>query len=551
MQRTLGNRTTQRLLEPRGRAPDILLTPKRNDHASETKAVGAAIQRASGKKTGSAVEDVGELKWQYGALPAGQQKAPKPASKASDVKEWTSLVADTIKTPASAAGGFGGAEKKVSNSPASGPRYLAEVGTAETRGNLKFASSAMSPAGDVASVASGFAAIIELRGKLQGAKGVKRTEIILELLDQAGKTTAGGGKAAADTVKLVANSVAKANPSNAAAKAASTFSAGIGDILGALGSVFGGVISAAKLIVGVVKAVGGARGKDAIAGILTNFLSMGKGFLAATKSGLSMAKNFLDFAGNKGTEFAKQVPVIGSVINIVSQSLDVLNQAIKTVMQAMKMARAKRYQLQMEAAAGSAAAAGQGNLTKYLGGINVKRFKRGWLTVASAVTTAIADVVSMVGSIVQLATGGATPVALAASAGMAAGSGVLKLGAAAIKPIAKVIRTGKQKIRNAGALRKGAGSKAARAIGKALHIDMTKTSWEKLSELNKSVDQLLTFIENLPPAGQQYMSPDQVQQYELANQMIKATGLKPKELATANDREEIKDKLRQAMLARE
>lgn len=540
LQRTMGNRATQRALVPG--AKTIQRKPPGFSERQQYMAVQGHVRN----------------------VPPGAAKT-KPKDRATPANTALTYGKDVINTPKDALGAFAIAAVKERSTDedvyyAKDAKYTKQVGDADTRANLGAASYGIGAGGSLLAMGGGIAQIFMLSKKLKDAKGADKVILPTEIASQVGLVGANLGQAGTGISAAVAKAVHISDSENSAAGAASTISGGIGNALGALGAVFELIISSGKGVSRLVKLLGGkaADKKTEFFDMLADFMTAGKNFLSIANNAIFAASKFLTVA-KASAEFVQNVPFIGGAINIVTQVIDILVQSVKSVNQVIRMVRAKRYQAKMKAAALAAKASAEKHLSKYLGDINRKRFRRAIIPLISAVTTVVGDLISIGGSVLNIV-GSATAGAMGAGAGLyAAGvaasatAAVVKLGAASLKPASWLVRHGKQKIRDMG---KGDTSKKRYKLGKKFGINMDKTSKEKDKELNTTVSELLTYLLSLKDDGALgRLSPAkkaaEIEKYTTAKYMLKATGLTPKELLDAKSFAEVCFAVKEAMKARD
>ncbi|MGH2562791.1 MAG: hypothetical protein ACRDJH_27335 [Thermomicrobiales bacterium] len=577
LQRTMGNRATQRALAG---VPTRSPVVRPIDHAANAAGTSAAIQRIRvpfRKNRQQKFAATKKLKQQKITTPQGQaelldpwQLKQTPGPGAELAQGGLSTASAAVGVPQGVTGSLVGAKVK-EGAPddeyySKDAKYKLEVIPGDARSAISPASSALGAQSSLLGMGGGIASMVMLTRKLKTAdKKADKAEVAMDLIGTGVQT--GTSVIQAGTSGTAVGTKVAGLAGESSAGSLSFILAGIGDIAGVVGSVFQMLVSGGKGVLGIIKVVMGRakNKKEAILGIIANFLSAAKGLLATANSGIKAATSFMK-ALEALSAVVQTVPFVGGAINIASQAVDILVQTVTTLTQAIRMARARRYQAKMKAAKSEESRSRRARspkteqelLAEYLADINRKRFRRGWIPVLSALTNVIADGISIGSSLMNIAgtiTSGAMGVGaglLVTSYGMAAQSAVLKVGAAALKPVAFGVRKLKQKFRDV-----GASNRVVKAVGSKVGVNMNKTTAAKQDELRKSVDSLLTIIDNLmdDTAIDQLATVSEQERekakYVSAYRMIKATGISPKELLAAEDIPDMKQKLSSAMLARD
>lgn len=418
---------------------------------------------------------------------------------------------------------------------------LRQFGSEGDRENLAIASSA------AGTVSSGFSSVMGFVAMVNSIKnatdtnkdGYERTEAVMDAVGQGSQTIFSGAQVLTGTSQTIAGGVAKGGGD--AASTAADVSGGVGDMFGSLGGAVELGVSTAKGILGLVKYFTSIKSKgwgqrDQIVDIVENFMDAIKGFLSTSKTVMSVVNTFLDIAG-KGADFVNAFPVVGAAINIAIQLIDTIVQAVHVASQTYQMAKSIIRQIKMNTKlkAEELLTTPNNEKIRFLGKlveVNKKRWRRAIIPLTSALTKILANVVSVGASVLNIV-GAATSAAYGAGIGIMAGgyglsatAGIMKLGAASMKPIATFTRWSKQKIRDEG------GSKIAK-IGNKVGIDMTKTTNFKKTEYQENAKNFLTMLKALPTWRDGDI--DVKKQYEEHYQMLKATGINTKELFNETD----------------
>lgn len=407
--------------------------------------------------------------------------------------------------------------------------------------------------------------------KLINATGPKeKGEIAKTIIDIFGggvTTVAGAGQVMSGSAQSIAQGVASTG--NEAASTASDVASGITDSLGGLGGMVEAFVGLIKGVWGTVDyfrsiSKKGWKQGSALADVGGELLKSFKGFMVAGKSILSAANTFLELAG-AGAEFIQAFPVVGAAINIVVQLVDGLITTIDTVKRAIKLVKAAVMASKLKDMT-SSTVAGVADFAKGMVEVNKKRWQRQIIPLVSNVMTLFADLTSICGSVLNIV-GVATAAAYGAGVGlMAAGyaaagfSAITKIGAAGLKGGQKLVRWGKQEIRDLGKGGKGAtpnaGPNRFYRMGKKFGINMEKTSSKKTQDLTDQIDWLLKHLKTLPdPIPDEQTDPQgykgAVIEYENAYLLVKSTGVNVKELTSASDGDELVKILAVAIKARE
>lgn len=415
----------------------------------------------------------------------------------------------------------------------------------ETQENLQIASAG------AGTLSSGFSSVVGFAAMVNSIKNAKeadnhfdRGDAVLDAIGQGSQGIMSGGQTLAGVSQTISTGVAK-NGSDAASTAADA-SGGVMDMFGSLGGVVEMGVSASKGVLSLIKYFTSIKSKgwgqrEQIVEIVENFMDTLKGFLSTSKTVMSVVSTFLDIAG-KGSDFVNAFPVVGAAISIAIQLVDTLVQAVRVASQVYQMAKSIMRQIKMkeklEALADTVANADKRRFLSKLVEVNKKRWRRAIIPLTSALTKILANFVSVGASILNIV-GAATSVAYGAGVGIMAGgytlsatAGIMKLGAASMKPIASFTRWSKQKIRDTGS---GARGGKVDKFGKFLHINMDdkKTSAGKKTDYEENARNYLTMLRNLPAWDE--TDTTVVDQYQDLYDMLKATGVNTKEILSLTD----------------
>lgn len=388
---------------------------------------------------------------------------------------------------------------------------------------------------------------------------------ILETIGGVSTTAFSGGQVASGSAQSIAQGVASTG--NEAAGVASDVAGGITESLGGLGGMVEAFLGLIKGVWGTVdyfRSVSkkGWKQGDALAEVGTEVLKSIKGFVVAGKSILGAANTFMELAG-AGAEFIQAFPVVGAAINMVVQFIDAIITTIDTVRRIYKLVKAVIMKNKLKALA-SSATQGVADFAQNMVEVNIKRVRRQIVPLIANVMTLFANLTSVCGSILNIV-GVATAAAYGAGVGLMAGgyaaagvSAVTKIGAASLKGGQKLVRWGKQEIRDLG---KGGtsvqgGPNRVYKMGKKFGINMDKTSSKKTQDLTNRIDWLLKHLKTLPDPIPDAKADanghkDAVAQYEEAYLLVKGTGVSVKELTSAGSGDELVKILATAMKARE
>ncbi len=438
---------------------------------------------------------------------------------------------------------------------------LITFGSDDTQENLQIASASAGTLSSGFSSLVGFAAMVNsIKKAYEADNHFDRGDAVLDAIGQGSQGFMSGGQALAGVSQTISTGVAK-NGSDAASTAADA-SGGVMDMFGSIGGVVEMGVSGAKGVLGLIKYFTSIKSKgwgqrEQIVQITENFMDTLKGFLSTAKTVMSVVSTFLDIAG-KGADFVNAFPVVGAAISIAIQLVDTLVQVVKVVSQVYQMAKSIIRHIKMkeklEALADNVANADKRRFLSKLVEVNKKRWKRAIIPLSSALTRILANFVSVGASILNIV-GAATSVAYGAGVGIMAGgyslsatAGIMKLGAASMKPIASFTRWSKQKIRD-----KGSGARGGKVdkFGKFLHINMDdeKTSAGKKKDYQENSSNFLAMLRGLDdwdPADDKV-----VDDYKELYDMLKATGVNTKELFSITDPNKQAQKIIEALQQRE
>lgn len=492
-------------------------------------------------------------------LPSGPRWVPA-GTRSSRLRDGLSTGATAAGVPAATLAGFGAAV--ITDDPyAKDAKTLAEVGNQDQRDALKAAAAPAGVVTDILALGSNGAALFILAKKLKEETGWAKGRTALELTAQGTGAVAKTGKSLAGASKAGTQIAATSGASSA--KAAVTGSAGFSEAFSAIGAAFDALISGGKGLWGIIRVVQGKakNKKTQLLESVTQLFESGKSFLSMINGTISSVRWFLKLAETAG-DFVQAVPFVGGAIAIFTQAIDILVQGLKAIRQVVTAAGAW---LQKQKMAGFLAALPRGKrkdreMLTHLGEINGKRVNRAMIPLTAAGMTAVGDVISIGGSVLNIvgsATAGAMGAGgalLAAGYGTAALSGVVKVGAASLRPGAYVVRTGKQKFRDVAASNSVAKGLNTELFGKRV-FNTDKTTDQKNKRLSRSSNTLIRRIKEIPDqAALAQMNP--VQQEKHANRirevmaMLEATGVDVAKLAGAQNIDEMTGRLQAALKGR-
>lgn len=434
------------------------------------------------------------------------------------------------------------------------------------RADLGIAATAFQGFASVGGAASGIVGFVSsVQNWKEAENGWQRFDLAMDMVGQGSQTATGIGQAVTATGGVVAGGVARHREDLSDAKSAADGFSGVSDFLGALGGSVETVVSAAKIVSGIMqlfKGISEGTKSDQVLDITSHVIKVLKNFLNVSKSTISGLRTFLDIAG-KSADFVAAVPVIGSAISIGIQLLDTLLQVVEIIRHAIRIAKAARIaatlksQLSVDGKAvldakkrsdknaALAKADDKDKLMLQLIDVNSKRVKRAALPVTTSVINIVANVISISGSILNIvgvatsAAYGAGVAIMAVGYGATATAGTLKLGTALAKPAAALIRNVKQQYRDLGVKNTTNSSTPVKWLAQyaAKHANTDKSSSAKQAGYLANAHRLMTIAKGLDvvqPSDADDVKAKKLESYAELEFMLKATGVNRKKLYKLN-----------------
>jgi hypothetical protein len=530
MQRSLGNRATQRLIATGGPPPTVQRRGgirgwgRRKNMKNVTNGAGLNVEDLSKTEAGDAIEEGG-----------------------AGASEGLGVTSNLTQVPSDALGSYGATDSD---------RPSLNIGSDSSRTNLTVASDPLAAMGSglgaVGGLAGGIAGIFAFKS-LIGGDSKERWEaarVMADLVGAPGQVLFGGVSAGAAGVKSVADGVASTGSD--AAQSVADASGGVMSAFGSFAGFTEGAIAGAKGVIGAAEFVasinkqGWAQG-ERLQQVGTDFLKSIKGFLGAAQSAISSCSTFLSIAKVAGDAVAV-MPIIGSALSIAANVFDILIQGVEIASRVYTMV--KNILRKVALAKLRTANAAKNELIDHLIEIAQKRWKRTIVPLVSNTINILADFLSIGGAVLNIvgvataAAYGAGGALMAAGYAATATAGVAKIGAAALKPGAAVVRTTKQWLRNghdadetAKTTKRGKWfARQRKAAAAKLKMNAGKTTTAKDKRLAGTISDLLGHIHALPalPATGDPPAPLKAQ-YENASTLLKATGVNTRELFATTD----------------
>lgn len=517
---------------------------------------------------------------------------PDEGSSLQDLAEQSTVFADPIDAVGGAVGGVGdyiGMRADYENDKWN-PHREKDDDAKDAHG--EYVSSALGTASSGAGVmtsgftaASGFLGLVgNIRAFSKMSAEQKRSLVGVDMGFQATGNAATGvtgvGQMATSAGGLGAGIASTLDSGNDAAANAATAFGGLGDAVGTLGGTVQLVVSGGRVVIGTIqnlKAMSSGS-ETKWADTAADSLGMLKGFLSTANSALHVVSAFCSIAG-KAAELANALPLVGACVNIAIQFLDILIQLINGIKALVKLVEAVVEQKRMNAAgadedqqagatndaAEKAQHEGNRDVAKRLGNINRKRYRRQILPLTTSCINIMADTLSVGGSVLNIcgvATApayGAGVAIMAAGYGVTATAGLMKLGTALAGPVQRMVRWQKQSGRDAVDRKSGGAGQAGKLDGmfnaihdhmpKKLQYDAGKSTSKKDEQYLADTQHLIGMMAGLPDWNNG-SDPKVVSQYERTEGMVRATGVRTKELYNARDEAEVTKLFMDAMKTR-
>ncbi|MGE5597498.1 MAG: hypothetical protein ACM3S1_15840 [Hyphomicrobiales bacterium] len=459
------------------------------------------------------------------SAPAPEEAGDRARELSEGVSENTGLLSEPLDVVGSTLGNYGAETAPLGDYNDANKISIAGQGDRE---NLGIASSAGS------TVTSGLSTFASFAGFVASLRAAAGTEDQLDKLmlritagGQATQGLLGVGAVGSNLTSTIAGGVAKSG--NSTAEGVSTGAGGVTESLGALSGVVDMVMSGAKITTSVIHGFKDGWNKDIAASVLEESVSTLKGFFLTAGAAIRAAGQFVDVFGGSA-EFLNAVPVVGAVVNIVVQAIDVLQQVIAAVKAVYKIVKSRLTALKLKERIKTASGE-RLRVLQNLYTINMKRMRRAIIPLVSAAVKALADVISIGASVLNIigvatsAAYGAGVAIMATGYGLTALAGTMKAGAALAGPTAALIRKTKQFGRN-----KAAKNPQGR-LAKVFNAD--KSTAKKQAQYEQDTKSIVKMMTKLPPYKEGDSASEQA--YGDAYLVLKATGVQTKELFQETD----------------
>jgi hypothetical protein len=383
--------------------------------------------------------------------------------------------------------------------------------------------------------------LLRQRGELTWLDGI---ELGLDTAGNAVKAGAGLG----DTLTSAGRMGAEVGAATTASSASEAAIQAFGGIDGGIGVVSHGaqtLISGSDLVLGVIQNIRHHRRHEDTdwTSLAVNSVATLDHFLGAARSAISSVNGFLKVAGHAG-DLANVVPLAGASVNIVVQMLEIAKSAVEFVTSLRRLLQAVIDSREMNRLTDEAKVYRDVRLLRRIAAANTKRWKRQIPRIIKPVFNALAALVSIAGSVMNIC-GTATAPAYGAGGALIIGglalnatAGLAKLGTSLLEPAAMLQRWQKQLGRN---VRAGEEHGKLASLYDATRLtrlyDPSKSSEHKQRAYLADIAHLFERIDELLPYDAD--SPAIVASYEWVQRVIEATGVDTHALYAEGDEAQV------------